>query len=145
MSVHSSPRPKSVALTFLLGAFLAGGAVSYAAVHSFGAPAASSPVTTPAQMRDVLEQKLHLSAEQRIKLDEAYRSRRIAFDSIRGIFQPALDSIRALHQPAIDSVRVANHERVMLFLDSSQKATYRQMIEDDKIRADSVKKAGGQK
>lgn len=145
MHANSSPRPKSVAAMFLLGAFLAGGAVSYAAVSMFGPKTVPAVVTTPAQMRDVLEQKLHLTPEQRAKLDEAYNARRTAFDSVRALFVPALDSIRALHQPAIDSIRVANHARVMLFLDSTQKATYLQMIEDDKVRADSVRKATGQK
>jgi hypothetical protein len=140
---NSSPRPKSVAAMFLLGAFLTGGAVGYAASRTLGPSAA--PVSATALMREVIKQKLKLAPDQSAKLDSAYAQRRVAFDSIRAISQPAIDSIRAIHQPAIDSVRVANHAKVMQFLDSNQKATYRQMIEDDKKRADSLRKAGGQK
>ena len=129
---------------FLFGAFLAGGAVGYAATRTFGPPAGTVTFTS-AQMRTEIKQKLKLSAGQRSRFDSAYNLRRAGFDSIRAVFQPPIDSIRALHQPAIDSVRVANHERVMQFLDSTQKATYRQMIEDDKKRADSTRKAGSQK
>lgn len=129
---------------FLLGAFLTGGAVGYAATRTFGTPA-GTPQFTPAQMRAELKQKLHLTPEQGEKLDASYNARRATFDSIRALYQPAVDSIRAIYQPAIDSVRLNNHQNVMLFLDSTQKATYRQMIEDDKKRADSLKKAGGPK
>lgn len=144
MPPNSSPRPKSVALMFLLGAFLAGGAVAYAAVRTLSA---SSTVVqfTPAQMRSEIKQKLSLSPEQVAKFEAAYDDRRSTLDSIRATYQPVIDSIRAAHQPAVDSVRVANHARVMLFLDSTQQATYRQMIENDKKRADSLRKAGAAK
>ena len=96
-------------------------------------------------MREVIKQKLKLSPEQAVKLDTAYNQRRAAFDSIRAIYQPAIDSIRAIYQPANDSIRLANHAKVMQFLESTQKAAYRQMIENDKKYADSVRKAGGLK
>ena len=96
-------------------------------------------------MRVELKQKLHLSAEQAALLDARYDARRTTFDSIHGIYQPALDSINALFQPAIDSVRTDNHNQVMLFLDSTQKVTYQHMIETDRARADSLKKAAGSK
>jgi hypothetical protein len=129
---------------FLLGAFFTGGAVGYAASRTFGPPTGAATVT-PAQMRAVIKSNLNLTPEQIGQFDSAYNIRRAGFDSIRGLFQPPIDSIRALYQPTIDSIRVANHERVMLFLDSTQKAKYRQMIEDDKRRADSTQKARGQK
>jgi hypothetical protein len=144
MQVNSQPRPKSVALMFLLGAFLTGGAVGYAATRTFSPPSGVVQFT-PAQMRAELKQKLHLSPEQGAKFDAHYNARRAAFDSIHAIYQPAEDSIRAIYQPAIDSIRVANHGHVMQDLDSTQKAIYRQMIEDDRKRADSVRKARGQK
>lgn len=129
---------------FLLGAFLTGGAVGYAATRTFGPPVAS-PEFTPAQMRVELKQKLHLSPEQSALLDARYDARRTTFDSVRDVYQPALDSINALFQPAIDSVRIDNHSKVMLFLDSTQKVTYQHMIETDRARADSIKKAAGKK
>ena len=139
---NSSPRPKSVAAMFLLGAFLTGGAVGFAASRTLD-PSTGTVPATPALMREVIKQKLKLAPDQGVKLDSAYAERRATFDSIRAIYQPTIDSIRAIHQPAIDSVRIANHAKVMQFLDSTQQATYRQMIEDDKKRADSVRKAAG--
>lgn len=144
MTTNPSPRPKSVALMFLLGAFLTGGAVGYAATRTFS-PSAAAVSVTPAQMRTVIKTNLSLTPVQIAQFDSSYNVRRAAFDSIRAEFQPPIDSIRALYQPTIDSIRVANHERVMQFLDSTQQAKYRQMIEDDKKRADSTRKAGGQK
>lgn len=144
MTVNSSPRPKSVAAMFLLGAFLTGGVVVYAASRTLG-PVTGTVPATPALMRETIKQTLKLSPEQGAKLDAAYDERRAVMDSIRAIDQPAIDSIRAIHQPAFDSVRVANHAKVMLFLDATQQTAYREMIEKDKKRADSSRKAGGQK
>lgn len=128
---------------FLVGAFLTGGAVGYAA-STFGTRA-SPPQFTTAQMRAEIKNQLKLSPEQGEMLEASYNARRAAFDSIRAIRQPAIDSIRAISMPAIDSIRVGNHQKVMQFLDATQKVRYQQMIDADKKKADSVKKAGGAK
>ena len=128
---------------FLVGAFLTGGAVGYAA-STFG-KRASPPQFTTAQMRAEIKNQLKLSPEQGAKLEASYNARKAAFDSIRAIHQPAIDSIRATSIPAIDSIRVGNHYKVMQFLDSTQKVRYQQMIDADKKKADSVKKAGAPK
>jgi len=140
---NNSPRPKSVAAMFLLGAFLTGGVVGYATSRTLSPKTGTIP--TPALMREVIKQTLKLSPEQSAKLDSAYDQRRAVLDSIDAIYRPAVDSIQAIYKPAIDSVRVANHAKVMLFLDSTQKTAYRDMIEKDKKRADSILKARGQK
>ena len=139
--MNTSPRPKSVALLFLLGAFLTGGAVGYAANSTFGAPS-GTPQITPAQMRDRWKHELSLSPEQSVKFDANYNARKATSDSIRAHYQPAVDSIRAIYQPAMDSLRISNQRNVMLFLDSTQKLTYQHMIEADRKRADSLRKAG---
>lgn len=137
---NNSPRQKSVAAMFLLGAFLTGGAVGYAASRTLG-PAKTAVAATPENMRAVIKQTLNLSPEQGAKLDSAYNSRRVAMDAVRAVSQPPIDSILAIYQPQIDSIRVANHARVMQFLNPTQQAAYRDMIEKDKKRADSVTKA----
>ncbi len=125
---------------FLLGAFLTGGAVGYAATKTFDSPK-PIPQYTPAQMREEIKRKLVLSPEQALQFDARYDARRVVLDSLRTLYQPAMDSIRAIFQPKIDSVRADNQENVMKILDASQKDTYRNMISDDKRRADSTKKA----
>jgi len=138
--VNTSPRPKSVALIFLLGAFLTGGAVGYAATKTFDSPK-PIPQFTSAQMRTEIKRKLQLTPEQITQFDAHYDARRAVLDSLRTLYQPAMDSIRAIFQPKIDSVRANNQENVMQILDASQKDTYSKMIADDKHRADSTKKA----
>ncbi|MBC8090335.1 MAG: hypothetical protein H7Z40_24005 [Phycisphaerae bacterium] len=129
---------------FLLGAFLTGGAVGYAATRTFS-PSNVPVQLTPAEMRAEWKRQLALSPEQIEKFDALYNGRRTTFDSIRALYTPAVDSIRAIYQPAFDSLRIDNQQKVMRILDSTQQATYREMIEKDKKRADSVRKAGGQK
>lgn len=125
---------------FLLGALLTGGAVGYVATKTFDSPKAI-PQFTSAQMRDEIKRKLQLTPEQSVQFDAHYDARRAMLDSLRTLYQPAMDSIRAIFQPKIDSVRASNQENVMKILDASQKDIYRKMIEDDKHRADSTKKA----
>ncbi|MEO7997871.1 MAG: hypothetical protein ABI852_10525 [Gemmatimonadaceae bacterium] len=118
--MNSSPRPKSIALMFLVGAFLAGSVVSYAAVR-FSNP--TGRAFTQKGMRDELEQKLGLTPSQSATMDSAYDWRQAKFDSIM-----------APHKAAMDSIREQTRTRVLLVLDSSQKASYQQMIADQNQR-----------
>jgi hypothetical protein len=101
---------------FLIGAFLAGSVVSYAAVR-FSNP--TGRAFTQKDMRDELEQKLNLTAAQSATMDSAYDWRKAKFDSIM-----------APHKAVMDSIREETRARVMLVLDSTQKASYQQMIVD---------------
>lgn len=105
---------------FLIGAFLAGSVVSYAAVR-FSNP--TGRAFTQKDMRDELEQKLGLTPSQSATMDSAYDWRKAKFDSIM-----------APHKAAMDSIREQTRARVMLVLDSAQKASYQQMITDQNQR-----------
>lgn len=109
---------------FLIGAFLAGSVVSYAAVR-FSNP--TGRAFTQKDMRDELEQKLHLTPEQSAVMDSAYDWRKVKFDSIM-----------APHKAAMDSIREQTRARVMQALDSTQKAAYQQMITDQDQRNNST-------
>lgn len=139
--MNTSPRPKSVALMFLLGAFLTGGAVGYAATITFGGPRTVATPPTQAQLRDGWKQRLELTPEQVAKFDSLYDQRRVVRDSIKAIYQPAIDSIVRKYMPVFDSIRTENHAKVQTFLNSHQKDTYQKMIEEDKQKADSMSKA----
>ena len=93
-------------------------------------------------MRERWKSELNLSPDQSGKFDASYDARKSALDSIRNLYRKPVDSIVAQYQPAIDSVRINNQQKVMQFLDSSQKVKYQQMIDADKKKADSLRKAG---
>ncbi|MGV3709426.1 MAG: hypothetical protein ACO1Q7_11345 [Gemmatimonas sp.] len=129
---------------FLLGAFLTGGAVGYAVTTTFS-PRAEPAQLTPAQMRDAWKTRLELTAEQAEQFDALYNTRRTTRDSMKAMYQPAIDSIIAIHTPKWDSVRTANHAKVMSILTPKQQDIYRQMIEEDNKKADSIRNAGAPK
>jgi hypothetical protein len=126
--MSQSPRPKSLALMFILGALLTGGAVGFIAAR-----AASQPVvmaTDDRAMRAALARELELTPEQAASVDSAWDWRRARSREIMTVVRPALDSVR-------DSARVL----MMTTLSESQKERFRALIERNQRIADSTAKA----
>ena len=117
---------------FLLGAFVAGSAIGYAADRTFTNQRAPGRPYTEQSMRDELQQKLKLSAVQRAVVDSAYDWRRTRFDDI-------MNPIRI----QMDAVRDTTRQRVMAALDSAQKAGYQGLIDDMRKKADSGRRGPG--
>ncbi|MEP6779156.1 MAG: hypothetical protein ABJC26_04645 [Gemmatimonadaceae bacterium] len=144
--MNNSPRAKSVALIFLVGAFLAGSALGYAADRTFSKD--TNKVVLPVNqqaMRDSLQALLRLSSQQRLSFDSAYDARRVrlrvleaqvrpAFDSIYERMRPAMDSVCERIRPARDSIFELTHQRVALVLDPSQKKTYMDLVDSSKAK-----------
>ncbi|MFN5600042.1 MAG: hypothetical protein ACK5AK_11800 [Gemmatimonas sp.] len=126
--MSQSPRPKSLALMFILGALLTGGAVGFVAAR-----AASQPVvmaTDDRAMRAALARELELTPQQAASVDSAWDWRRARSREIMTVVRPALDSVR-------DSARVL----MMTTLSESQKERFRALIERNQRIADSTAKA----
>ncbi len=144
--MNTSPHPKSVALLFLLGAFIAGSAIGYAADRTFTANDRSRPPFNQKALRDLLHAKLRLTPAQGAFVDSAYDARtakrrelevpiRPALDSINETIRPTLDSVYGIIKPGMDSLIAVTHTRVLTVLDSSQKKIYLQMIEDSRAKS----------
>jgi len=128
--VSTNPRPKSLAMMFLLGALLTGSALGFAAGR-----VASKPVVLlndEQSVREELARELKLSPEQTIALDSAWEWRRARSRDIMSAVRPALDSVR-------DSARVLMLAR----LTEAQQETFRKLIERNQRLADSAAKARG--
>ena len=128
---------------FLLGAFLAGSAIGYAADRTFGNNDRTRPPFSQKALRDLLHAKLQLTPAQGAFVDSAYDARtarrrelevpiRPALDSINETIRPAIDSVYGIIKSGMDSLFTATHNRVLTVLDSSQKKIYLKMIEDSK-------------
>ena len=128
--MSTTPRPKSLALMFLLGAMLTGSALGFAAGR-----VASRPIVMlndDKSMREELARELKLSPEQTVALDSAWEWRRARSREIMSAVRPALDSVR-------DSARVLMLAR----LTEAQQETFRKLIERNQRLADSAAKARG--
>src|SRR5262245_19060006 len=114
---------------FLLGAFLTGGAVGYAADR---AVTHAKPPRQPdaKSMRDDFALQLSLSPDQRRVIDSIFDWRRARAKEIMQQYQPTLDGIR-------DSARVL----MMNHLDTAQQVKFKALIEHNKRVADSISRA----
>lgn len=128
--MSTSPRPKSLAMMFILGAFLTGGAVGFAAERAVDKPIVM--LNDEKSVRDELARELDLTPEQKIVVDSAWDWRRARNREIMAVVRPALDSVR-------DSARV----RMMSVLTEPQRETFRRLIERNQRLADSAAKARG--
>ncbi len=115
--MSTSPRPRSLALMFLLGAFLTGGAVGFVADRAVNLSRPPRRQFDERTMRDSLAAELHLSASQRLTVDSVFDWRRarnrVIMDSVRPSFDATRDSARVL---------------LMKVLDPSQQAAFRGVI-----------------
>lgn len=128
--MSTTPRPKSLALMFLLGALLTGSALGFAAGRVVSKPVVM--LNDDKSVREELARELKLSPEQAVALDSAWDWRRARSREIMSAVRPALDSVR-------DSARVLMLAR----LDETQQETFRKLIERNQRMADSAAKARG--
>lgn len=128
--MSTTPRPKSLALMFLLGALLTGSALGFAAGRVVSKPVVM--LNDEKSVREELARELKLSPEQAVALDSAWEWRRARSREIMSAVRPALDSVR-------DSARVLMLAR----LDETQQESFRKLIERNQRMADSAAKARG--
>jgi hypothetical protein len=130
--VPAAPRPKALALLFLLAAFLLGGGVGYAVGTMTPPPPAPPAAPSERGMREELARELGLSPAQQARFDTVFDWRRTrSRELMRGV-RPSLDAVR-------DSARVL----LMASLDSTQQAALRRLIDRNQRAADSAARARG--
>jgi len=115
-------------MMFMLGAFLTGGAVGFAAERAIAKPVVM--LNDDKSVREELARELKLTSEQKVVVDSAWDWRRARNREIMAVVRPALDSVR-------DSARV----RMMSVFSEEQKDVFRQIIERNQRLADSAEKA----
>lgn len=116
---------------FLLGAFLTGGAVGFAADRAMTRTGPARAFNEKAAS-DSLARELELSDRQRQLFDSVFDWRRARSREIMQLYRPALDSIR-------DSARVL----MRASLDSTQQIRFNAMIERQNNRAADTARARG--
>ena len=126
-----SSRPKSLAMMFILGAFLTGGAVGFAADRVVSPP--RPDVFNEATLIDELARELKLAPAQRVVVDSVWDWRRTQSREIMKTVRPTLDAVR-------DSARVL----MMNTLDDAQKTAFRALLERNQRTADSAARARGE-
>lgn len=119
-------------MAYLVGAFMTGGAVGYAADRAMVKPARRMWFEQPSVV-ETLDRELSLRPDQRATFDSVWAWRRARSGALMAPIKPALDSTR-------DSARVL----MMNSLDSTQQAAFRRLIERQRRAADSAARARGE-
>lgn len=122
-------QPKSLALMFLLGAFLTGGAVGFAADRVVGAKKPVTRAYTIKQSRDELARELTLDDRQRVLVDSI-------LDWRNNRDREITRSVRPLREANRDSARVL----ILQHLDSTQQTKFWEIIERMRPKGDKDQK-----
>ncbi len=129
---------KSVAAAFLLGAFITGGTLGFAAGRTTGSTkkdnaTASREYTVSGTVRE-LQRDIGLSDAQTAYVDTVLKWRGKRYNEIMKPIRPALDSAR-------DSARTLMELR----FDEKQRTDFRKLLEHMSVRSDSAKAASGER
>ena len=128
----SRQQSKSLALMFLLGAFLTGGALGFVADRAVSKrPYARQYDRT--SMQDEFAHEIGLSESQRRVVDSIFDWRNSNYQVVRLRIKPSLDSLR-------DSSRVLINNQ----LDAAQKVRFKTLL-DSMVARDSARKVRGDK
>ena len=121
-------RSKSLAMVFLLGVFLAGGAVGFAANQVAGP---EKPCRGDrASYRERFATELGLSAEQRQAVDSLMETQRTRVRALYSPMRPQLDSIGRSR----DSIFEDTQRQLRLLLTAEQQARFEQMRREGRAR-----------
>jgi hypothetical protein len=138
--VSSMQQSKSLAVMFLLGAFLAGGALGFVADRAV----TKRPYVRqfePRDMRAEFANALRLSEAQQRSIDSIFDWRGAREKEIRKLYKPAVDSILALHKPSLDSILDSSRVLINARLDTTQQRLFKELRDNMKAREDSIRKA----
>ena len=141
--MSSMQQSKSLAVMFLLGAFLAGGALGFVADRAVTKRPYQRQFDGKS-MREAFASELRLSAEQQRSIDSVWAWRIASEQAVRKLYKPAVDSILALHRPALDSILDSSRVLINARLDTTQQRLFRELRESMRIQ-DSIKKAESRK
>lgn len=121
-------RSKSVALVFLLGVFLAGGAVGFAANQVAGPEKACKG--DRASYRERFATELGLSASQRQAVDSLMEAQRARVRALYSPMRPQLDSIGRSR----DSIFEETQRQLRALLTPEQQARFERMHREGRAR-----------
>lgn len=121
-------RSKSLAMVFLLGVFLAGGAVGFAANQVAGPEKRCK--NDRASYRERFATELGLSASQRQAVDSLMEAQRTRVRALYSPMRPQLDSIGRSR----DSIFEDTQRQLRLLLTAEQQAKFEQMHREGRAR-----------
>jgi hypothetical protein len=113
-------RSKLLALSFLAGALLIGGALGFTADRMIGSEKACVRADRQA-MRERMAADLNLTPVQRQ-----------AFDSLLEKRHSDMDAVMSTVRPQLDSIRQETRQQMARMLDDQQRARYEKMLEEAK-------------
>lgn len=135
----SMQQSRSLAMMFLLGAFLTGGALGFVADRAVNKHPYQRQFDRKS-MREEFARELRLTPQQQVAIDSVFAWRGAREQEVRKLFKPAVDSIVALHKPALDSILDSSRVLINAQLDTTQQRLFKELRESMRVQ-DSIRKA----
>lgn len=123
-------RSKSLAMMFLLGALLVGGALGFSADRLFTRPGLCTTQNDRRGWRDRFATELQLTPAQRVTLDSILDKRHRDWTAVRETIRPQIDSLQASIHPQLDSVRNRARADIAKMLDPGQLQRFQQIVRE---------------
>src|SRR6186997_343773 len=98
-------RSKSLAMMFLLGTLVVGGALGFSADRLFTRPGLCTASNDRSGWKDQFASELELTPTQRVALDSILDKRHRDWAAVHETIRPRMDSLQASIRPQLDSVR----------------------------------------
>jgi hypothetical protein len=124
-------RSKALALVFLIGTLIVGGAVGFS-VDRLLVRNACRDLADRKSLRRTLADRLELSPVQRAAVDSILDKRHRDMSAVYDVVRPQI-------QPQLDSIRNAARVEISKILDERQRARFQQLLEESK-REEAQKK-----
>jgi hypothetical protein len=124
-------RSKALALIFLIGTLVVGGAVGFT-VDRLLVRNTCRDVADRKTLRRTLADRLELTPTQRVAVDSILDKRHRDMNAVYDVVRPQI-------QPKLDSIRIAARAEISKLLDARQRVRFLQMIEESQ-REEAQKK-----
>ena len=128
-------RSKWYALVFLLGAFIAGAAIGYAAERAMGHGGKSSRHGSRSPL-DRMSRDLDLTSQQRAAFDTILENREKQMRQLWAPIQPQMDSLMKIGKVISDST----HQQLKRVLTPEQQVKFDKIRTESRRRGDSTRK-----
>ena len=123
-------RSKSLAMMFLLGTLVVGGALGFSADRLFTRPGVCATSNDRSAWRDQFAKELELTPTQRVALDSILDKSHRDRAAVQATIRPIIDSLQASIRPRTDSVRNRARTDIAKMLNPDQLQRFQRIVKE---------------
>jgi hypothetical protein len=133
-------RSKSLAMMFLFGALLVGGAMGFAADRVIMKDRLCTEQPDRLTARQKLADYLGLDSAQRLQFDTILDRRHRAMTAALSEVRPRIDSLERSVKPRLDSILAGSREEMRRVLTAEQRPLFERRLEEQRLKRDEERR-----